>query len=310
MNLRRDHGGGIDAAVTQYGGARADWLDLSTGINPVPYPIPVFEADAWSALPDQAATNALETAARELWNVPKTASVLAAPGASALIARIPYLAKKGKVRIESRTYNEHEAGFRLAGWDVSDGAPNARVIVNPNNPTGVYWNGSDQCPLLIIDESFCDLSPKKSHIDLAANSDTIILKSFGKFWGLAGLRLGFAIGDPALITKLSDALGPWPVSGPALRIGAAALVDYDWAEQTRARLAGDAARLDALMLAKGAEFQGGTELFRLYRVEDAVAWQSRLAEHHIWSRIFPYSRTWLRLGLPATDRWEQLESAL
>jgi len=310
MNQSRDHGGGIDAAVAQYGGVRADWLDLSTGINPVPYPIPKIEADAWNALPDQAATDNLESAARRFWNVPETASVLAAPGASSLIARLPLLAAPGKVRVESRSYNEHEASFRLAGWEVSEDAPDARVIVSPNNPTGDYWSGTDAAPLLIIDESFCDLTPDKSRIDLAANTGTVLLKSFGKFWGLAGLRLGFAIGDPALIAKLSDALGPWPVSGPALRIGAAALADYNWAAQTRARLAADAARLDGLMLAKGAQIQGGTDLFRLYCVEDATAWQSRLAKHHVWSRIFPYSKTWLRLGLPAPDRWKQLDAAL
>lgn len=310
MKQSRDHGGGIDAAIAQYGGARADWLDLSTGINPLPYPIPTLEADAWNALPDQDATDTLEAAARKFWNVPDAASILGAPGASALIARLPLLAKTGKVRVESRTYNEHEASFRLAGWDVSNTAPDARVIVSPNNPTGDYWTDTDQAPLLIIDESFCDLSPDKSRIDLAADAGTVILKSFGKFWGLAGLRLGFAIGDPALISKLSDALGPWPVSGPALRIGAAALTDYDWAAQTRARLTADAARLDALMLAKDAQIQGGTDLFRLYSVNDAAAWQSNLAKHRIWSRIFPYSSTWIRLGLPAPDRWDQLKAAL
>lgn len=310
MTQKRDHGGGVDAARAEHGGTRSDWLDLSTGINPVPYPIPSLSADAWNALPDRTAMNALERAARLFWNVPDATSILAAPGASSLIARIPTLAKLGKVRVESRSYNEHEAAFRMAGWDVSKTAPDARVIVSPNNPTGDYWTGTDHARLLIIDESFCDLCPEKSRIDLAANSGTIILKSFGKFWGLAGLRLGFAIGDPSLIAKLTGALGPWPVSGPALRIGAAALEDNEWAAKTRKRLAHDSARIDALMLAKGAEIQGGTDLFRLYRVDDAAAWQSRLAKQQVWSRIFPYSKTWLRLGLPAPNRWEQLEAAL
>jgi cobalamin biosynthetic protein CobC len=310
MTQPRDHGGGIDAARAEFGGARSEWLDLSTGINPVPYPIPALDPDAWNALPDHSAMEAVTVAARQFWNVPDDAAILAAPGASALIARIPYLAKLGKVRVESHTYNEHEAAFRTAGWSVSNDTPTARVIVSPNNPTGDYWTGTGQSPLLVIDESFCDLSPEKSRIDLATNSGAIILKSFGKFWGLAGLRLGFAIGDPALIAKLSNALGPWPVSGPALRIGAAALTDQLWATQTRSRLADDAARLDALMLAKGAEIQGGTDLFRLYRVDDAAEWQSRLAQRHIWSRIFPYSETWLRLGLPAPNRWDQLEPSL
>lgn len=310
MRKARDHGGGIDAARAEFGGARQAWLDLSTGINPVPYPIPMIEPDAWNALPDQAAVSTLEAAARAFWNVPKGAAVLAAPGASSLIARIPLLAKTGVVRVETRSYNEHEAAFRMNGWEVSNDAPDARVIVSPNNPTGDFWNGTDAVSLLVIDESFCDLAPEKSRIDLAVNSGTIILKSFGKFWGLAGARLGFAIGDPALVARLADALGPWPVSGPALRIGAAALTDQDWAIQTRARLTRDAARLDGLMLAKGAKIQGGTDLFRLYRVNDAAQWQTRLAKQQVWSRIFPYSKTWLRLGLPASDRWDLLEAAL
>lgn len=310
MKTVRDHGGGIDAARAEFGGTRADWLDLSTGINPVPYPVPVIKADAWNALPDHTASSAIDAAARTFWNVPDTAAVVAAPGASALIARIPLLAAAGTVRIETRTYNEHEAAFRMTGWSVTKDAADAHVVVSPNNPTGDYWTDTKDSDLLVIDESFCDLEPQKSRIDLAANSGTIVLKSFGKFWGLAGARLGFAIGDPALISKLVDAMGPWPVSGPALQIGATALTDHDWANQTRARLATDAARLDQLMLAKGAEIQGGTDLFRLYRVDDAAQWQTRLAEHQIWSRIFPYSKTWLRLGLPAPDRWAQLQAAL
>ncbi len=138
----------------------------------------------------------------------------------------------------------------------------------------------------------------------------MILKSFGKFWGLAGLRLGFAIGDPDMIGKLRDWLGPWLVSGPALAIGTVALNDAKWAEETRIRLDRDTQRLDTLMMRAGARVAGGTPLFRLYRVPDAAHWQARLAQRHVWSRIFPYSDTWLRLGLPAPDRWGQLEAAI
>ena len=152
--------------------------------------------------------------------------------------------------------------------------------------------------------------PEASLIALAERPGTIILKSFGKFWGLAGARLGFAMGDPTLIAKLAEALGPWQVSGPALAIGAAALGETEWANATRARLAVDSARLDAVMTARGAKRIGGTSLFRLYEVDDAARWQDRLAQGHVWSRIFPYSTTWLRLGLPAPDRWGQLEAAL
>jgi cobalamin biosynthetic protein CobC len=306
-----DHGGGIDAARARFGGGRSDWIDLSTGINPQPYPVGGFAADAWAALPDKAATERLDRAARAFWRVPEGAAVLAAPGASALIARVPMLAPPGRVAIASPTYNEHGRAFAAAGWKIIEPSdnqtPDARVIVHPNNPDGRLHALPQGNGLTVIDESFCDVMPEASHIAHAARSGTVILKSFGKFWGLAGLRLGFAIGEPALIRRLSAMLGPWPVSGPALEIGAQALEDHTWAEATRTRLAQDAARLDALIKAPIA---GGTTLFRLYDVGEAQAAQDRLARAHIWSRIFPYSTRWLRLGLPGSPAaWDRLATA-
>ncbi len=313
MNTR-DHGGGIDAAIAEYGGTRTGWLDLSTGINPLPYPVGRFAQDAWTALPDQGAFDALETAARQFWNIPPKAAVLAAPGASALIARLPMVRPVGAVEIQTPTYNEHAAAFEAAGWQTSTVGGAVRVAVHPNNPDGRLWQAADLAQgapaLTIIDESFCDITPDASHIDRVTDGNTIVLKSFGKFWGLAGLRLGFAIGAPALIDPLRSALGPWQVSGPALEIGTTALRDVAWAQKTRQRLTQDAARLDALMTTTEAKLVGGTPLFRLYHVADAAALQHRLAQHHVWSRIFPYSRNWIRLGLPAPDRWAQQEAAL
>ena len=307
----RDHGGGVDAAAARYGGTRADWLDLSTGINPVPYPVGAFDMDAWTALPDKGAQQALIAAAREFWQVPEGAAVLAAPGASALIARIPALAAKGCVDIPRPTYNEHAAAFEAAGWQLSDTQAEARVIVHPNNPTGQFYDEEPTGTALhIIDESFCDIAPDRSLIKHATQPGTVILKSFGKFWGLAGVRLGFAIGDPALIVRLEQMLGPWPVAGPALRIGRQALTDQKWAEETRARLTADSTRLDQLMTGAGAKLHGGTPLFRLYEVEDAAQWQTRFAEAQIWTRIFPYSPHFIRLGLPAPDQWHRLEALL
>lgn len=305
-----DHGGGVDAAAARWGGARDGWIDLSTGINPLPYPLPDIPARAWASLPDTGAEAALEAAARAFWRVPEGAAVLAAPGASALIARIPLLAAPGRVRIAAPTYNEHGRAFDAAGWNRVDGEAEAAVVVHPNNPDGRFFALPD-APLAVIDESFCDISPEASLIAHATRPGVIVLKSFGKFWGLAGLRLGFAIGDPALLARLAQMMGPWPVSGPALAIGAAALRDVHWAEATRARLARDAARLDALMQAAGAGLVGGTPLFRLYDTEDAALWQDRLARHRIWTRIFPYSARWLRLGLPGgAEDWARLEAAL
>lgn len=313
MTRTRDHGGGIDAAIAQYGGTRADWIDLSTGINPVAYPLPDWPAESWTALPDKAAFAALEAAARAFWDVPGKAAVVAAPGASALIARIPALLSKGRVRIDTPTYNEHAAAFAQEGWTADREAPSARVIVHPNNPTGAFWDGGGieaSLRLLVIDESFCDIAPERSHIGLADQPGVIMLKSFGKFWGLAGMRLGFAIGDPALLGRLANQLGPWAVSGPALATGARALADRGWAAEVRTRLAQDAARLDRLMTAKGANVAGGTDLFRLYDVGNAAGWHHRLAERRVLGRIFPYSDRWLRLGLPHPGAWSRLEAAL
>jgi len=147
--------------------------------------------------------------------------------------------------------------------------------------------------LRIIDESFGEVTPDTTLMAQSTTSGTLILKSFGKFWGLAGLRLGFVIGDP-----------------DPLEIGAAALRDTAWADATRSRLAQDAARLDRLITATGAQLVGGTSLFRLYDVPDAQAVQTTLAQHHIWSRVFPYNSRWLRLGLPPQDGWSRIEAAL
>ncbi len=322
----RDHGGGLDAAVAAYGGTRADWLDLSTGINPVPYLVEQITPEAWTALPDRGAMDRLLGAARTFWKVPKGADIVAANGASALIARMPLMIRPyvGGIHIPGPTYNEHAAPFATSGghWISEDPEDSvAHIYVHPNNPDGRLWDATVMGgrPLTVIDESFCDISPADSHIALSEDRGIILLKSFGKFWGLAGLRLGFAIGRPETLapmdldlplTSMSDALGPWAVSGPALEIGTKALSDHAWADATRKRLAVDADRLDRIMIAKGARVVGGTTLFRLYDLDDAAAWQDRLARGHVWSRIFPYSRTWLRLGLPHPDRWDQLEAAL
>ena len=313
MRVIRDHGGNLDAAVAQYGGMRQDWLDLSTGINPTPYPLPTITASAWSALPDKGARDALIDAARRFWSIPEGLGVLPVPGASSAIAHIPLLRHPGQVAIPGPTYNEHAASFAAAGWNVTEDPANAdaSVLVHPNNPDGRLWKATDlNSTLRIIDESFCDVDPDASLIGMVSAPETLILKSFGKFWGLAGVRLGFVIGHVAMLDKLAEMLGPWAVAGPALEIGRVALLDEPWANATRTRLEKDSTRLDAIMLAQGAQAVGGTTLFRLYEVDSAAEWQTRLATHHIWTRVFPYNPRWLRLGLPNAAGWEQIEKAL
>jgi cobalamin biosynthesis protein CobC len=305
-DVTSDHGGGVDEAVALWGGQRADWLDLSTGINPEPYDYQGLELQDWTALPDRRAFLDLEEAARQFWQIPAGVEIVATSGLSNVIAILPYVLMGRSYSLMNPLYNEYGRAFAAAGWPEG---PDVRITVRPNNPDGRFDPPGDS-PERIIDESFCDTMPEHSLIREATRPGTLVLKSFGKFWGLAGLRLGFAIGDPALVRRIRLMTGPWAVSGPALKIGARALRDTQWAEATRQRLTRDAARLDDLFTAKGAAFVGGTPLFRLYETNSARAWQDRLARAKVLTRVFPYSDTWLRVGLPPSHGWPRLEAAL
>ena len=319
----RDHGGDLAVAVARYGGASEDWLDLSTGVNPIAYPLPAIEHSAWTRLPSADREASLLAAARHAYRAAPDAMLVAAAGAQALIQTTSWVAPPGPVAVVAPTYNEHAGAMRdvgraveeIADPDQSD-APTL-ILVNPNNPDGRRWSPdavrveAARRRLLVVDESFADATPELSAATIAGAENLFILRSFGKFYGLAGLRLGFAIGGQAMIAAIRRRLGPWAVSGPAIEIGCAALADHDWAAATRARLAHDADRLDRIAVAAGWRVCGGATLFRLYETPDAFAARDQLARARIWTRAFPYSRTWLRLGSPGDDEsWSRLAAAL
>ena len=318
----RDHGGNLDAAMARYGGGRVDWLDLSTGINPEPYPLPALSHDCWAALPRRADMARLTAAARAVYDT--EAEVVATNGAQGAIQALPWLRAPGHAAVLAPTYNEHAAALRMAGWQVSEVATldetagaDLAVVVNPNNPDGRrsaperLLDLSRRVGMLVVDESFADPEPALSLAPLVGGApDTIVvLRSFGKFYGLAGLRLGFALARGELAERLARQAGPWPVSGPAIEIAIRAFEDRRWQSETCAALSEGAARLDALASAAGLRTVGGTTLFRTYAAPDAAAVQDSLARARIWTRIFPYSRGWIRLGLPPAAGWTQLEAA-
>ena len=317
----RDHGGDPDRARARWG--EGDWLDLSTGINPVPYPLPPLPEAAWTALPTATALRGLGDAARLAYATPLDAVPVA--GAQAAIQIVPRLAPPGRAAVLSPTYNEHAGALSSQGWQVAAAedadalrGADIAIVVNPNNPDGRVTAGdtllrlAGTVGLLVVDESFADATPG---VSVAGRSDlpgnVLILRSFGKFYGLAGLRLGFALARPDLAARVGTLAGPWAVGGPAIAVGCAALADDAWRRRTLDRLAADADRLDRLAARAGWRLVGGTPLFRTYATGDAAAAQDRLARARIWSRIFPYSDRWLRLGLPGTDDgWRRLEDAL
>ena len=284
--------------------------------------MPALPLDVWTALPTIAATSRLLAAAGTAYR--SQAPMLAVAGAQAAIQLIPRLSAPARACILAPTYNEHSAALHSAGWQVEEvttltaleGADLA-VVVNPNNPDGRSHAPEDLLRLatrvgrLVVDESFADARPDLSLASEAARGSLLVLRSFGKFYGLAGVRLGFILGSEADIATLAEMAGPWSVSGPAIAIGTAALSDHAWAEATMARLRADAARLDVLVQSAGWKLVGGTELFRLYDTPDATAARDRLAQHQIWTRMFPYSDRWLRLGLPGQPaEWDRLATAL
>lgn len=318
----RDHGGNLDWAIERFGGTPADWIDLSTGINRVPYPVPDLSTASWRALPGQAAMARLIAAARGAYGC--TAPMLALAGAQDAIQLAPRLRAPGQARVLAPTYNEHAACLLAAGWQVTEVADlgalagaDLAVVVNPNNPDGQTHTPAalraliGSVGLLVVDESFADPYPALSLAADCGADGLIVLRSFGKFYGLAGLRLGFAIGPAAEIAALAEMVGPWPVSGAAQEIGAIALADRGWAAATTARLAIEADRIDRLAIAAGWALRGGTALFRLYDTGDADAARAKLARARIWSRRFPLQPGWLRLGLPGdAAEWARLTAAL
>jgi cobalamin biosynthetic protein CobC len=312
------HGGDLSAIRRRFPEAPEPWIDLSTGINPVPYPVVDLAAETWSRLPTRQEEQALVEAAAVRYGVRDPAMIVAAPGTQAIIQLLPRLVARSRVAVLGPTYEEHAHCWARQGHDVAMVSDFERadvtVVVNPNNPTGKLLAPGmlrQDRGLLIVDEAFIDfLSPKAS---LASNlpANTIVLRSFGKAYGLAGVRLGFAIAEKPIADRIRDELGPWAVSGPALEIGHRALADSAWLQAATVRLAADRQRLDKLLAAAGSEILGGTPLFRLARHPDAAGLADRLGRQGIHVRRFAHEPHWLRFGLPANaSEFGRVEAAL
>jgi cobalamin biosynthetic protein CobC len=340
------HGGNLAQAIRRFGRPREEWLDLSTGINPNPYPAPALKPDAWHRLPEP--DTALTLAAQAYYNAPQ---LLAVAGTQAAIQALPQCrmqiggqAKVANVVIASPTYAEHAHCWAKAGHnvilcstnydDLNTAAASAdvdvMVICNPNNPTGLLiapaqllqWHAqlAARGGWLVIDEAFGDTVPQASVASSTAKPGLIVLKSVGKFFGLAGLRLGFVAAESALLNMLADHLGPWSVSGPAQQVGCAALNDRVWQQRVRQNLMIEGARLQTLLQQHGIDNQG-TALFRFSSLPAPQAEQFwlHMAQRGIWVRLFAgdapdqasHVASGVRLGLPPDEAgWQRLSDAL
>jgi cobalamin biosynthetic protein CobC len=320
------HGGDLGAARLLFPGAPEPFIDLSTGINPYPYPIPLLSPDLFTRLPDGAALDALAATAAQAYGAPSAAHVVPAPGTQILLPMVAALMPPGRAAVLGPTYAEHIRAAARGGHRVEEVGDVARlrnvdlaVVVNPNNPDGrmvprdaLLACAGDLPGVLLIDEAFMDASPEGQSLAPDVESGPIVvLRSFGKFYGLAGLRLGFALASPAIAARLRAGLGPWAVAGPALAIGTAALQDQSWAGTTRVRLAQAALRLDQILVGAGLDVAGGTSLFRLAHAPAAQALFHHLGHAGVLVRRFADQPTWLRFGLPANEPdWQRLATAL
>ncbi len=323
-----EHGGDLDSARTRFGEPADGWIDLSTGINPNAYPVPDLPSEAWHRLPECRAMDGLIHAARACYGINRHMGVVATPGTQAIIQWLPMLAPSARVAVIAPTYGEHAHTWRSCGHTVTEvfslsAIPDdcsVAVVVNPNNPDGRTYDTNDLLSVvdamharggfLVVDEAFCDVTPDLSLTPQHRSDGLIILKSFGKFFGLAGIRLGFAIGDPLRVTRLAQHLGPWAVSGPALVIGTQALSDKKWIRETRAALQQDRLRLAAMMDTCDIQICGSTDLFTLVETEHAKHLYEHLCGAGILTRSYAAYTEWIRFGLPGNaQHWARLEAA-
>lgn len=320
-----EHGGQIRQAALRYGILPEDWLDLSTGINPLGWPLPAIPPECWRRLPEP--DDGLELAARGYYGC---ASLLAVAGSQAAIRALPDLRSPCRVGVLAPTYAEHALAWTRGGHHVESLASaeiedrldrlDVLVLVNPNNPTGtrfapemlLAWHRrlAARGGWLIVDEAFMDATPEDSLAPHAGAEGLVVLRSLGKLFGLAGARVGFVLAWPELLVRLNETLGPWPVAHPARHVARLALADETWQVDERLRLTRESTRLNELLGRHGLPPAGGTALFQWVKCERALAVRDGLAQKGILVRCFD-SSLGLRFGLPGGEtEWIRLEQAL
>jgi cobalamin biosynthetic protein CobC len=328
------HGGRLGVARSLFPDVPQPWVDLSTGINPRPYPAPRASQRARNRLPDPAELARLEALAAAAFGVDDPSRVVATAGSECALRLLPQVVNLRAAVIVGPTYGSHADAWTRSGAltqtidrderDLHSRRAVCLTIVNPNNPDGhvvarpqlltLHESLGQHGGMLIVDEAFADIAPEVS-VASAAGSATaprlVVLRSFGKFFGLAGLRLGFVVAAEPIAAAIRGLIGEWPISSDALAAGLAAYADRRWAERERATLHKSAQRLDELLIRSGFEIAGGTSLFRLVRASDARQRFARLLAAGILVRPFDFDPHLLRVGLPrGREQWRRLAVAL
>ncbi|SFL98732.1 threonine-phosphate decarboxylase CobD [Marinobacter zhejiangensis] len=325
------HGGRLNEAARTWGIPRDQWLDLSTGINPESWPVPTLPLSVWQRLPED--DDGLDTELRRWTGAPALAECVPVPGSQCAIQTLPRLRRPGRVGVAMPGYREHGHGWRSAGHEVvgvtsamveggDDWLDELDVLVwiQPNNPTGqsvpverlLAWHQrlAADGGWLVVDEAFAEGVPGISVAAYTDRAGLVVLKSLGKFYGLAGLRAGVVLAERSVAEPLAAAVGPWAVSGPARYVMARAVSDESWRTAMAERLASQSGRLHTLLSDAGLTPTGGTLLFRYVVTEQAADLAEQLARQGILVREFEHPPA-LRIGLPGSEaEWQRLAQAL
>ena len=308
------HGGDIVSASARFGIPVAQWLDLSTGLNPVAYPVPVLEAEVFQRLP-YLRPEFIDAAANYYGND----QLMPSNGSQLIIQELPNCLAKLPVLLPEYGYQEHHDHWKRHGnpieyypaFDPHEAAATIEaalekgeafhlVIINPNNPTGLGFapeqlaDWARSMPpggYMVIDEAFIDVTPEMSVLGRHFCDNMLVLRSFGKFFGLAGIRLGFVFAHPELRNMLQQRTGIWAVNGPAQALATQALLDSDWqaTAQHRIRRCADATQqlFAPLFRCLKTPRQIHTPLFSSYQLsaDEAVSVQRHFACQGILLRV-------------------------
>ena len=311
------HGGNLREAAQHYHIPLADWIDLSTGINPNGWQPTNIPQSVWQRLPED--NDGLLSAAQAYYNVD---NLLAVAGSQAAIQTLPYCRSHSQVGIVSPAYAEYDYCWRKAGHEVIAmtvdeveqhlNSLDVLIVINPNNPdahlhslqTLQQWHDqlAQRGAWLIVDEAFMDSTPEHSlfTLNLAKLPNVLVLRSLGKFFGLAGLRLGFIAASPTILQKLQVLQGTWPISHPARWVGKKALLDTQWQCKTRQQLKQHSQQLAQCFYQAG-YVVNSTALFCYLPNKQAKVLQQVFAQQGIWLRYFTQPQA-IRIGLPNNSK--------
>lgn len=312
--MKIEHGGNLERAMQSYGGSPSDWIDISTGISPFSASLPELRLSDWHRLPESASLDELAQIAQVYYA--SNQECIVTSGSQFLINHLPDLLK-GDIGILEPSYGEYAASFARHGreynaLDTIDEIDDVQSIIlaNPNNPDGRLYAQGELYELaevlkkrdgyLVVDEAFCDVCDNASMLIADPIENLIVLKSFGKFFGLAGARIGFVFAHNDVLHQIEQLQGPWSVSGPSISVAKYVLTCDGIHQDLLREISSRHSQFIQMLSDTRLKIIGGTKLFTLIEHENATDLHEHFLNKKILTRKFDYNACWLRLGLTSS----------